>query len=169
MAARVDLNGIKTAIQTTLLAANTTTASPIDLSSDLLNSKRVKNVLSVHPEMILPQASLFPLVTCYITEKPIKSMDIAKTQLDSKRRATVDVNIVGTVWNNNIVTFESDPADTDINYLMENIELILRSDYNLGGKVSWQKPTGCTFYTTLLNEQTHLRSGILKLECEVYY
>ncbi len=61
MAARVDLNGIKTAIRDTLLAANTTTASPIDLSSNLSNSKRVTNVIKVNPEMILPE-SVFHLL-----------------------------------------------------------------------------------------------------------
>lgn len=170
MAARVDLNGIKTAIRDTLLAANTTTASPIDLSSSLANSKRVAQILKINPEVITDiQASFFPLVTCYITDKPIKSMDIAKTQLDSKRRATVNVNVVGTVWNNNFSILTEDPADEDINYLMENIELILRSDYNLGGKVNWQLARDCEYYTTVLNEQTHLRSGILKVECEVFY
>lgn len=169
MAARVDLNGIKTAIRDTLLAANTTTASPIDLSSNLSNSKRVTNVIKINPEMILPQASMFPLVTCYVTDKPIKSMDIAKDQLNSQRRATVNVNVVGSIWNNNFSSITEDPADEDINYLMENIELILRSDYNLGGKVNWQIASECKYYTTVLDEQTHLRSGILSLECEVFY
>lgn len=169
MAVRVDLNGIKTAIRDTLMAANTTTASPIDLSSSLSNSKRVEQILKINPEMIVPQASFFPLVTCYITDKPIKSMDVAKDQLNSKRRATVNVNVVGTIWNNNFNTLTEDPADEDINYLMENIELVLRSDYNLGGKVDWQIASECKYYTTVLDEQTHLRSGVLKLECEVYY
>jgi hypothetical protein len=169
MASRVDLNGIKTAIRSTLLAANTTTASPIDLSSGLSNSVRVQNILKINPEMIIPQASMFPLVTCYVTEKPIKSMDIASTQLDAKRRATVNVNIVGTIWNNNFNSINEDPADEDINYLMENIELVLRSDYNLGGKVNWQLASDCKYYTTILDEQTHLRSGVLQVNCEVFY
>ena len=169
MAARVDLNGIKTAIRDTLLAANTTTASPIDLSSGLSNSKRVLQVLKINPEMIVPQASFFPLVTCYITDKLIESMDIASTQLQSQRKAMVNVNIVGTIWNNNFSTLQEDPADEDINYLMENIELILRSDYNLGGKVTHQIAGECKYYTTVLDEQTHLRSGVLKLECRVFY
>jgi hypothetical protein len=169
MAARVDLNGIKTAIRNTLLAANTTTASPIDLSSGLSNSKRVRNILKVNPEMIIPQASMFPLVTCYIDGKPIKSMDIAKTQLDSKRRATINVNVVGTIWNNNFTSITEDPADEDINYLMENIELALRADYNLGGSVNWQIASECKYYTSVLDEQTHLRSGVLSINCEVFY
>ena len=79
MASRVDLNGIKTELKSLFDTANTTTASPIDLSSNLSNSKRVNKVLTIHPEMILPQASLFPLVTCYIDSKTIKRLDIANS------------------------------------------------------------------------------------------
>lgn len=169
MAIRTDLNGIKTAISSILTTANTTTASPIDLSSGLSNSKRVVKILKVNPERIVPQASFFPLVTCYIESKSMRRDDIAKDQLNVKRRATVDIKIVGSVWNNNFSSTAEDPADEDINYLMENIELILRSDFNLQNKVTWQKPIDCKFYTTMLDEQTHLRSGVLSLEAEVFY
>lgn len=169
MAVRAPLNSILTQIKSVLDTANTTTASPIDLSADLLNSKRVKKVLKVNPEMIIPQASMFPLVTCYIPTKNIVTADIAKDQLNSKRRAKIPVSIVGSVWNNNFNSVEQDPADTDINYLMENIELALRNDYNLSAVVNWQVPSGCQYYTTILSEQTHLRSGVLTLECEVFY
>lgn len=169
MAIRAPLNSILTQIKAILDAANTTTASPIDLSSDMPTNKRVKKVLKVNPEMIIPQASFFPLVTCYIPSKNIVSADIAKDQLNIKRRAKIPVSIVGSVWNNNFNSVEQDPADTDINYLMENIELALRSDANLSGVVNWQVATGCQYYTTVLNEQTHLRSGVLTLECDVFY
>lgn len=169
MADRASLNTIKTNIASILTDANTTTASPIDLSANLASNKRVKKVLKVNPEMIIPQASIFPLVTCYIENKNIKADDIAKTQLDTKRRSTVVVNVVGSVWNNNYRNFDEDPADEDINYLMENIELILRSNYNLSGAVNWQKPSGVEYFSTILNNNNHLRSGILKLECEVFY
>jgi len=169
MAARVDINGIKEQIQVILTAANTTTASPIDLSSGLANSVRVNQILKVHPEMIMPQASFFPLVTCFITEKPIKRMDISVDQLNAKRRATVSVNVVGSVWNSNISVVDEDPADEDINYLMENIELALRANPTLNGKVTWHQATGCEYFASVIDEQTHLRSGILKLDCEVFY
>lgn len=170
-AVRTDLVGIKEAIQNVLDAANTTTASPIDLSYGLANSKRVKKVLKVHPEMIRPQASFFPLVTCYISEKIINNETIAAGQLNSQRRSTVVVNVLGSVWNSNFSAVDEDPADEDINVMMENIELILRGATAtiLNGKINWQKPTGCKYYTTILNQQTHLRSGILTYECEVFY
>lgn len=169
MAARVDLNGIKEQIQTILAAANTTTATPIDLSSGLANSIRVREVLKVHPEMIRPQATIFPLVTCYIKEKSEVGSDIASSQLNMKRRSTISIEIVGSVWNNNLNTYDEDPADEDINYLMENIELILRSNSTLNNKVNWHRATGCKYYNTALDEQTHLRSGILTLEAQVWY
>jgi hypothetical protein len=119
--------------------------------------------------MIIPQASFFPLVTCYVASKSIDSATIAKDQLDAKRKATITINVVGSVWNSNISTVDADPADEDINYLMENIELALRSDPNFNSNVTWQRPTGVEYYATILDEQTHLRSGILSLECQVYY
>lgn len=169
MADRVALNSIKEAVQNMFLTANTTTASPIDLSANLSNSKRVKKILKVNPEMIIPQASFFPLVTCYVDSKDISRDDIAQNQLQTKRRATVDLKIVASVWNNNIVSVDEDPADEDINYLMENIELILRSDHTLGGTVTWQKPVDLKYFTSTMNVQNHIRTGILTLQCSVFY
>lgn len=167
MATRVDLNGIKDQIQTVLIAANTTTASPIDLSSGL--SQRVQRVLKIHPAMINPQASFFPLVTCFISEKSINAEDIAGSQLNSKRTAKVSIEVVGAVWNQNFTADDEDPADEDINYLMENVELVLRGDPSLTSKVKWQKPSSTEYYNAGLDEQTHLRFGILKLEGTVFY
>lgn len=168
-ASRADLNGLKNGVQSLLLANNTTTSSIIDLSSGLANGKRVKQILTYNPEMIVPQASFFPLVTCFVESKNWRSEDIAASQMNAVRRSEVSLKVVGSVWNNNLTDVKKDPADDDINYLMENIELILRSSPDLGGTVKWQKPTECKYYTTILDEQTHLRSGVLSLDCEIYY
>lgn len=165
----INLNGIKDRIEALLEAANTVGASPVDLSNGLLNSTRVQNVLTVNPLMIEPQASLFPLVTCFVSGKSIELKTIAATQLLGTRRSRVTISIVGSVWNDTIRTFDEDPADTDINTLMENVELILRSDPTFNGLVNWQFPTEVKYYTDVLDEQTHLRSGLLSLECDVYY
>lgn len=169
MASRVDLNGVKEAIQNALLSANTTTASPIDLSANLSNNKRVQQILKVHPNMIAPQASFFPMVTCFIPAKSVKTEGIGGGQLLNQRRATLEVSVMGSIWNSNFVSIDEDPADEDICYLMENIELALRADATLNAKVNWQRPSSCKYYTDRLDEQTHLRSGILTLECEVFY
>lgn len=167
MATRADLNGIKDRIKAVFDAANTTTASPIDLSSDLV--KRVQRVMTIHPEMIPVQASFYPFVTCYISDKQWNSEDIAGDQLNSKRRATVSIEVVGAVYNQNMISVDKDPADKDINYLMENVELALRSDPKFNGLVSWQKPQAIRYYTSKLDTQTHIRAGILSIQASVFY
>ncbi len=167
MAEVVDLNGIKANIKTLLDTANTQGATPVDLSNNL--TQRVKKVLTVNPEFIPPQNSFFPFVTAYITGKSIISDDIAKDQLNTKRKAELSIEIVGGVFNQNVTDKLKDPADTDINYLMENVELVLRSDYNLGSKIKWQKPNDVQYYTHPFDARNHIRFGIMKITAIVYY
>ena len=119
--------------------------------------------------MLTQQASFYPLVTCYITEKTINSSDFAKDQLSAQRRSTVSIEVVGAVFNQNFISVDEDPADEDINYLMENVELVLRSDPSLNNLVKWQRPSSVRYYITALDEQTHLRAGILQIEAETFY
>jgi hypothetical protein len=167
MAAVVDLKGLKDNLKSLFDSANTTTASPVDLSNSL--TRRVQKVLTVNPDMIPLQLSYFPYVTCYVGGKSNLKDDIAGGQLNSKRRALIDVKVVGMVWNNNHTSDTEDPADNDINYLMENVELILRSNHNITNKVQWQLPDGVEYYSASLDEQTHLRAGVISLNATVFY
>jgi len=167
MATRCDLNGILDQIKTTFDAANTTTASPIDLSQDL--TQRVNRVMTVHPELIPIQASFYPCVTSFILQKDHIADDIAGTQLSSKRQCEIIVNVVGAVANFNVTSNDQDPADRDINNLMENVELALRSIPNIGSKVQWNKYSGTKYYTSKINSQTHIRAGIITLSGKVFY
>ena len=167
MATVVGLNTIKANIKTLLNAANTIGASPVDLSNSM--TSRVKKVLAVHPASIPIQASHYPYVSCYIAGKPITSDDIAKDQLSTKRKSKVQIDIVGGVFNQNVTDITKDPADEDISYLMENIELILRSDPTLSNSVLYQKPIECSYYSNLVGSNAHLRLGILRIEALVFY
>ena len=167
MAVGVDLNGILDFIKTTLDAANTTTGSPIDLSESV--TSRVKKVLTVNPKRIPMQASYFPAVTCWISDKESGRDDIAKDQLITKRQSEIIINIAGMVFNQNMSTNDKDPSDRDINYLMENIELILRSIPNINSKVSHSSYSGTKYYSSGLNAQTHLSAGIITLTGKVFY
>lgn len=95
--------------------------------------------------------------------------DIAKDQLSAKRKADISIDVVGAVFNQNVLDVTKDPADEDINYLMENIELVLRSDPTLSGAVLYQRPTACQYYSTIIGSNVHLRVGILKLEATLFY
>lgn len=119
--------------------------------------------------MIPPQISFYPFVTCYVTGKTMEQQDKAKDQLNAKKKAIVTVEVAGGILNKNFVTTTEDPADEDINYLMENIELTLRSNSSLNSKVTWQITNGVSYYFAPFDEQTHLRAGILTLEGTVYY
>lgn len=167
MAAVIDLNGIKNDLKTLFDTANTTTASPVDLSNGL--TQRVKKVLTVHPDYIRPQASFFPFVTCYMVSKEITRDDIAVTQLQAKREANITFEIVGGVFNQNQTDVTKDPADTDINYLMENVELVLRSNYNINTKIKWQRPESVSYYNLPLDATNHIRAGILRITAKVIY
>ncbi len=167
MASRIDLNGILTNLKTILDTANTSGASPIDLSSDM--SRRVQTVAMLNPQKINPDAPEFPFVTCYITGKTMTDNSIGKSQSMIKRKAVVDIDVVGAVWNDTFNTAQDDPADKDIHYLMENIELILRSNENLAQSITWQLADKVEYYDVRLTEDAHLRSGILGLKATVFY
>lgn len=162
------MNGLLTELKSAFDTANTTTASPIDLSANM--TQRVKHVQTVNPAKLTPQAEVLPFVTCFITAKTMSEATIAKGQANGKRKAVVDIDIVGTVWNDTFNTAHDDPADKDIHYLMENIELILRSNENLNSKALFHSPSGCRYYDEpTLEEEAHLRSGILSLKVTCYY
>lgn len=162
----VDLNNVKEQIQSIFQAANTTTASR-DLSNGL--ETRVQRVLKINPSRIPVQATWYPFVTCYIDAKDIELVDFAVNQSSARRKAQIDIKIVGAVWNSSIVDEEVDPADEDCEDLMENIEEILRANSTLGGVVTWAKPTGVTYHNVGLDEGTHIRAGILNLEANIFY
>jgi hypothetical protein len=167
MAGRADLNGILTNIKAILDAANTTTGSPIDLSSSL--SDRVQTVMTLNPSLIKPEAEKFPLVTAFVTGKQIIRDPMAKGSANVKREAEIAIDIVGGVWNDTFVSSTADPADLDIHYLMESVELILRSNETLSGAVNWLKFDAVEYYDVSLREDSHLRSGVLSLKAKIFY
>jgi hypothetical protein len=167
MASRFDINGMLSNIQSIFIAANTTGASPIDLSHQL--STRVASVMKVNPIQLIPEAWMFPMVTCYLSGKSTEDQTFAKSQANIKRRATLEIDVVGAIWNDTFNTSFDDPADTDIHLLMENIELILRSNETLSNAVSWSVPQRVDYYDARINEGSHLRSGILTLQATVFY
>ncbi len=163
----IDIATIKTNIKNVLDTNNTTTSSVLDLSSSM--TQRVQKVLTVNPERIPLQASFFPCVTTYIESKTINHKDISRTALAAKKEAELSFKVVGMVWNHNWVDDLSDPADNDIELLMENLEQVLRSDPRLSNQVNWAIPQNTDYYITTLDEQTHMRAGVLDLKIKLFY
>ena len=167
-AVRVDIPGIKEALRSILATNNTTTSSIIDLS-DNLNS-RVKKVAKINPENIMIQADLFPAVTIHTTTKTPENVTIAKNQVDGKRKAVINFVLTGMVFNQNFQgDIFNDPADQDLEYLMENIEGILRSYPDISQTVNWQVASNVTYHNAPFDEETHFRVGFLDIEATVFY
>lgn len=167
VAGTCDLNALKELIRFILDAANVDGADPLDLSANMVN--RVGQVLKVNPEKIRPDANLYSVVTVFTGSKQPLFKTIAKDQVNGKRQAKIELKIVGMVWNQNMTTYKEDPADNDLEYLMENIEAILRHYASLNSLCLWQIPTAITYHSSGYDEQTHLRVGIMNLEVTTYY
>lgn len=163
----LDLNNIKTQIKSILDTANTTTASPVDLSSGL--STRVQRVLKVNVERIPIQASLYPCVTVFFDTKSMETETIAINQNKGVRKATIDAKIVGLTWNPNFQSVDADPPDEDLEDLMENIEEIMRANSTVNSLCTWSTPTEVSYHSGSFDEETHLRAGIMNFRMTVFY
>lgn len=162
----LNIGTIKTQFKSILDTANTTTAA-YDLSSGM--TKRVQKVLKVNPSLISPQASFIPWVTISTDRKSVEHSTIAKDQLTGKRTGLVSFSVVGCVWEDIFSTVDVDPADENIEKLMENIEEVLRRNYRLNNSVDWTKTEEVSYHSLPIDEQTHMRVGVLNLTCRVQY
>ena len=164
---QIDISTLKTSIKSIFDVANTTTASPVDLSNGL--AKRVQNVFKLNPNSLPIQASLFPAITIFIDNKDISQDGIALNQVNARRKGELDIKVMGSVWQNTYTNVSSDDADEEIEQLMENIEQILRNNPTLSNNVNWQIPTDCSYHTGILSEEAHMRAGVLNLRAHIYY
>lgn len=165
----INITTLKSNIKGLLDTANTTTAQA-DLSSNL--TSRVQKVLTVNVERLPVQPSFFPCVTMFVESKDIELIDMAGSQLVGRRRGEIDVKLVGLVWidNMNTADFElKDLADNEIEHLMENIEQVLRADPTLQGIAVSSKPTNVSYHSFSLQEEAHMRAGIMNLQVRVHY
>jgi len=164
----INIPNIKEQIRFALDTNNTTTSSVLDLSASM--SKRVQKVLTLNPENIRPQASLFPAVCIYTDSKTVTPVTMAKDQINGKRVGKIKIQLVGMVWNDNFASnVFNDPADDDIERLMENTEKVLRHYHDLDSVVKWQIPTDVTYHSASFDEQTHFRVAFLDMEITVFY
>lgn len=162
----IDLDNLKTNIQSILSNANTTTAD-VPLSDNMVNG--INSVLKLNPEVFPIEANCLPAVTTWIDGKTIEFQQIAVNQQNARRMATIDLKIVGFALNDSYTTYDEDSADNDCEYLMENIEEIIRRNPTINGIAKWTKPTTVTYHNLTLNDETHFRAGLMTLEVKIDY
>ena len=163
----IDINNIKTQIKSILDTANIASATPRDLSFGM--NERVQKVLKTNPANITNQASFFPFVTIYTDNKNIELRGIAKNQFNATREAEIDFKILGVVAEFNWENDTEDPADEEIERLMENVEGVLRNNDTLNGSVRWGFPTDVSYHSAAIDEETHVRAAIMNFKVKVFY
>lgn len=163
----IDINNLKTQIKSILDTANSASAT-YDLSTGL--STRVKKVFKINPLLLPIQNTLFPYVSIYTTGKDVEHATIAKNQLSAKRKATINFELVGAVWISQVTDITVDPADEEIEKLMENIEEVIRRSDTLNSTVDWTTVDDITYHSVpIVSEQAHLRAGALSLSATLFY
>lgn len=168
-AGTLPLNELKEQIRYALFVNNTSTGAPTQNLSDGL-SRPVRTVLKINPDRLgAPHDNALPAVTVFTDSKDVEQVTIATNQLTGKRRAQVNLKVMGMVWEPHTSNLKTDPADEECEKLMENIERIIRAYDTLGGNVQWHIPTGVTYHSFTNSEETHFRAGILDLQATLYY
>lgn len=168
-AGTVPLGELKEQVRYALFVNNTSTGAPTHNLSENL-SRRVRSVLKVNPDRLgPPDDNVLPAVTVFTEDKAVEQVTIARNQLTGKRRATVNLKVMGMVWEPYTTNRKADPGDDQCEYLMENIERILRAYDTLGGNVQWHIPSQVTYHSFQYGEDSHFRAGILDLQTTLYY
>lgn len=164
----VDIPGIKSAVATLFETANTTTATR-DLSSGL--ARRVQTINTFNPDRVRPTGNMFPGVFIWTQGKKSNLETINLSLASGKRKCEILFQIAGVVWIPYTSDYTEDPADTDCEKLMENIEEILRNSDTLTQTVKWHMAPEISYHSNNLSgeEEAHLRIGLMGLRAVVYY
>lgn len=166
---QINIDTIKTNIKSILDAANTTTGTPIDLSSGL--NTRVSRVLKIHPGRIPIQPSFYPYVTMYVTKIDVEQITMGQrgSQASALRQGLVNLDIVGCCYEPFFTDINEDQGQENVEKLMQNIEEVLRSSPSLNyTSTAWVIPQSHEFAETY-SEEAHLRAGIYTVQFKVHY
>jgi hypothetical protein len=164
---QLNLINIKNAIKNILDSANTSTASPVDLSANL--TRRVQKVLTVNPEKIPVQDSFFPCVTCHVESKDLNQETMARSQTIGKRKADITMMIAVGLYENTVTDNTQDEASNQIEYLAENVEEILRANTKLSATADWSMIDNVQYYASPIDQETNIRSAELTLKITTFY
>lgn len=163
----LDINGIIEATQTILETANTTTASPLDLSSGLTN--RVANIVKFSPVYINAQRDKIPAIHVWLESKDIDFKDISINQLNGRREGTLQIKVAGFVAMTNYITQDVNQSEQEVRILMENIEQVLRSNDKLSNTVDRQRITNVTYFDLPYTDEVNFKAAVLSMEAKKYY
>lgn len=153
------------AIQSQLKAANTTTAA-WPLSKNMKD--KVLLVTQSNPNYLIGQASKFPAISLILDNDEKEFAEIGRTSTGTKKYSTLNVKVIGMLWDDKFASEEYESCDREIHYLLENIEQVLRADQTLGNACLFSYPTSVKFYD-ILDEQSHFRAGVMDFKVKSLY
>jgi hypothetical protein len=163
----LDINNIKDQIKSILDTSNDSGAT-YDLSSNM--TERVTGVYRLRPERLRDIGDHYPLVTIYTVRKSTQNADIALSLQTGKRFADITFEIAGVIYDTNYITDNTEnPSQNEAEYLMENIEQVLRNDGQLNGTVKWHSVVDVNYFALPVDEESHYTVAIMELECRVQY
>lgn len=164
--AQLDLNNIREQMRSILSNANTTTAS-VDLSQNLTN--RIVCITKKNPEKIDILGNEMPAVCIYSKSKEIAQKDVVINLSTGKREGRYKVQIAGLCFEPFGTDTDEDDSETELEYLMENIEEILRANATLNGSVKWNLPVDVNYHSASFDEEAHFRVGFLNIDIMTLY
>jgi hypothetical protein len=164
----IDIATLKSAIKTQLDNNNTSTGAPIrDLSANL--SKRVVRVVLMNPIDYRLQTPDMPAVCIYTDTKSPKNTSVGAVN-QTKREAMLRLTVCAINYNPNMVGANTfvDVASQDLEYLMENIEEILRQSPEISG-AKWLQMGDVTFHNAPADEDTYFKLAFTDLTYKYFY
>ena len=162
----IDLAGIKTQIKSLLDTANTTTASTF-LSNNMTD--KIQKVMTINPAKVPPQASFYPFVTTWVDSKDIDTETMTLNVSKGRKIAQINISVLGAIFHSPITSDLDDPTELDVNFLMENVEQILRDSTTLNSTCKWHLAESVEYFDIFNGDKPFLRAGQLKITANVQY
>lgn len=164
----IDIATLKTAIKAQLDANNTSTGAAIrDLSANL--SKRVVRVALMNPIDYKMVTTEMPAVCIYTDAKVPRNTAIGAVN-QTKREGMLRLTVCALNYNPNMAGADAftDVASRDLEYLMENIEEVLRQSPEISG-AKWLEMGEITFHNAPADEDTYFKVALTDLTYKYFY
>lgn len=162
--AKVDYANIKNQVKAILEAANTSTATPLDLSNGLRD--RPLLISMRHPAKVMADAPELPAVCMYYDQEDNVVETFAKDLSNANIRNDIELRIVSIVSFIDIGSTDVE-SDSECETLNSNVKEILRNNFTLNDAVKFSVPLRTTFFEDI-SEENIIRAAEFTLKCTVY-
>lgn len=118
-------------------------------------SREVMQVVSGDPFIVPVPNNLYPTIFVDLVDKE----EVWGSLGDKEKSVTLTLNVYCLVF----LQATADNSDTEVQYLADNVEEIIRGNTNLDNTVDWATPTTCDFATGF-KDGVHLSCAVIELK-----